>query len=326
MQNRTSLLINCHRSFVLFIVVTLFPQTGMSLNDEQRRLIVIDQYQQERTRYNWYYRSIFLLTSRLVQREAFRHCQQQESGECGERQLRAIVSLRADKLAQTIGTMTGYGIALSAVILSAYMGAKLNEVLAKVNMSDASRDFIRVFIPIITGFGVFSVGAPLWDPVRSSIRRWAFASNQVSQQRAPFEGKYPQRPDLEQHWLNMQKYFSVNAQISRNTLSQFLVLISPSMEDFRFAYDQQRYQYAAAQLAKVMVQMRFLYSEIAPDDAILAVSIQSYTVKLRPSMEFLSSVLNTAMTLDPLGTENLNGRSYYQSCLKAWFNVEVGNE
>ena len=325
MQNGTSFITINYRLLVFFVVVTLFPQTGVGLNNEQRRLIVIDQYQQERTRYNWYYRSVFLLTSRLVYREALRHCQQ-ENGECDEQQLRTIVSLRADKLAQTIGTMTGYGIALSAVILSAYMGAKLNEVLAKVNMSDASRDFIRVFIPIITGFGVFSVGAPLWDPVRSSIRRWAFASNQVSQQRAPFEGKYPQRPDLEQHWLNMQKYFSVNAQISRNTLSQFLVLISPSREDFRFAYDQQRYQYAAAQLAKVMVQRRFLYSEIDPDDAILTISIQSYTINIRPSMEFLSSVLNTALTLDPLGTEDLNGRSYYQSCLKAWFNVEVGGE
>ena len=320
------MLTNCRQLLIFLIVATLIPLASASdLNDEQRRLIVIDQYQQERTRYNWYYSFAFLVTSRLIYRQALHRCQQQE-GECNERRLRAIVSLRADELAQTIGTITGYGIALSAVILSAYLGAKLNEVLAKVDMSDSSRDFIRVFIPIITGFGVFSVGAPLWDPVRSSIRRWAFASNQISQQQAPFEGKYPQRPDLEQHWLAMQKYFSVNAQISRNTLSQFLVLISPSMEDFRLAYDQQRYQYAAAQLAKVMVQMRFLYSEIAPDDAILTVSIQSYLVNIKPSAEFLLLVLNTALTLDPLGAEDLTGRSYYRSCLRVWFNVDVDGE
>ena len=318
---------NCRRLLVFLIVAGLVPQAGADVLDgEQRRLVVIDQYQQERARYNWYYRFAFRVTSPLVYHQALHRCQQQEGGECDERQLRAIVSLRADELAQTISTITGYGIALSAVILSAYLGAKLNEVLAKLDLSDSSRDFIRVFIPIITGFGVFSVGAPLWDPVRSSIRRWAFASNQISQDRAPFAGKYPQRPDLEQHWLAMQKYFSVNAQISRNTLSQFLVLISPSMEDFRLAYDQQRYQYAAAQLAKVMVQMRFLYSEIAPDDVILTVSVQSYLVNIKPSVEFLLSVLNTALTLDPLGTEDLSGRSYYRSCLRAWFNVDVDGE
>ena len=319
-----SLPIDC-RWLVVLVVIALVPQSSAGLNHEQRRSIVIDQYQQERARYNWYYSLVFRGASRLVYRQALRHCYRLEV-DCDEQQLRAIVSMRTDKLAQKIGTMTGYGVALSAVILSAYLGAKLNEALARVNMSEASRDFIRVFIPIITGFGVFSVGAPLWDPVRSSIRRWAFSSNQFSKKRAPFEGKYPQRPDLEQHWLDMQKYFSVNAQISRNTLSQFLVLISPSMEDFRLAYDQQRYQYAAAQLAKVMVQMRFLYSEIAPDDVILAVSIQSYLVNIKPSAEFLLSVLNSAMTLDPLGSEELSGFGYYRSCLKAWFNVDVGDE
>lgn len=318
--------VSCCRLFILIAALVSQPVVGNELDDDRRQLVVVDQYQQERARYNWYYRAAFLLASRLVYRDVLRHCQQLAADDCDERQLRAIVALRTDELARTIGLVTGYGLALSSIVLSAYMGAKLNEVLSKVKMSDASRDFIRVFIPIITGFGVFSVGAPLWDPVRSSIRRWAFSSNQVSQQQSPFDGKYPQRPDLERHWLNMQKYFSVNAQISRNTLSQFLVLISPSLEDFRLAYDEQRYRYAASQLAKVMVQMRFLYSEIDPDDAILTVSVQSYLLDTNPSEEFLSLVLNRALILDPLGKEDLDGRSYYRNCLKAWFNVDVGDE
>ena len=286
---------------------------------QQRKEMVALQYEQETRRYNWYYRFAFKATAYSTKARVLAQCTDENGDFCDQQQLQRVVQHQVGEVMRIAGSIATYGVALSCIVLSAYGGSKFNEFLAaRKHVTDAQRDFVRVFIPIITGVGVFSVGAPLWEPVKSFVRRWAFASNQVSRVEDAFAGKYPHRPELEAHWLQIQKYFSVNAQISRGTLSSFLVLITPSLQDAHRAYDEQRFDYAAAQYAKVMVQMRFLYSEITPTNPILAATVRSYLREMTPSSEFLDTVLQIALELDPLGSE-LDGRDYYVLCIRAWF-------
>ncbi len=281
--------------------------------------LVETRYRQEVRGFNWYYRFALLATAHANQAEVLRQCSRTDGSFCNDAQLTQILRQEVDEVAQIAGSIATYSVALTCIVLSAFLGSKLNELLAaRKSITAAQRDFVRVFIPIITGFGVFSVGAPLWDPLKSFVRRWAFASNQRSRKEDAFAGKYPHRPELEAYWLQMQKYFSVNAQISRNTLSAFLVLVTPSLQDARRAYDEQRFDYAAAQYAKVMVQMRFLYSELTPANSIVTATVQSYLRNIAPTQEFLDTILSITTELDPLQSK-IDGHDYYVRCIRAWF-------
>ena len=289
----------------------------------QHRELVAARYQQETSKFNWYYRFAFLATARSTQATVLNRCMHKEDGSfCDNKQLTLMLQQEINEVANIAGSITTYGVTLSCILLSAYVGSKFNELLAaRKSITEAQRDFVRVFIPILTGFGVFSVGAPLWDPVKSFIRRWAFANNQRSREEDAFAGKYPKRPELEAYWLQMQKYFSINAQISRNTLSSFLMLVTSSLQDARRAYDEQNFDYAATQYAKVMVQMRFLYSELTPSNPILTATIHSYLRGSDHPQEFLDEILSITAELDPLKNK-IDGRDYYVRCIRAWFDED----
>ena len=270
-------------------------------------------YHAQRAKYNWYYRLVFLATSGMTQHAVQRHCLQ-KANRCSIEEMQAAVHQEMRKIGERASDVATYGIAISCIILSAYAGAKFNVFLAKHNISQAARDFVSVFIPIITGIGVFSIGAPLWDRANSFVRRWAFISGQFSSQR-----DYPARPELEELWVQMQKYYSLNAQMSRNTLSAFLVLASPSLREAREALEKKRDDYAAAQLAKVMVQMRYLYADIPPDNAFIAFSVRSYVYGIELDEALLQEVKRIAVALDPINTSE----SYYDLIIKSWFNAHV---
>ena len=307
---------------VLLSLVCVPLTAGVQEMVPQHKELVAARYRQEVGKFNWYYRMAFLATARTTQAAVLDKCVRKDGSFCDDEQLTLALRHEIDTVAKIAGSIATYSVALSCIMLSAYTGSKFNELLSsRKSITDAQRDFVRVFIPILTGFGVFSVGAPLWDPVKSFVRRWAFASNQRSREEDAFAGAYPNRPELEAYWLQMQKYFSVNAQISRNTLSAFLMLVTSSLQDASRAYDEQRFDYAAAQYAKVMVQMRFLYSELTPTNPIVTVTIQSYLRGIAPAHEFLDEILSMTVELDPL-KHKLEGHDYYVRCIRAWFDAD----
>ena len=296
--------------------------TAQALSQQQRQELVAARYQQESRKFSWYHRFALRTTARSTQHTVLTKCSFTDGGFCTDEQLRRVLRQEMGEVVRIAGSIATYSMALSFIVLSAYGGSKLNELLAaRKNITEAQRDFVRVFIPIITGFGVFSIGAPLWEPLKSFVRRWAFASHQQSNKDDAFAGEYPHRPELEAYWVQMQKYFSFNAQLSRNTLSAFLVLITSSLQDARRAYDEQRFAYAAAQYAKVMVQMRFLYSELTPTNPILTATMQSYLLGITPSQEFLDEILRLTTELDPLKNK-IDGHDYYVLCIRTWFDAD----
>ena len=312
----------CRATRLLLVVLLSLASLSLQANTiaSRHKNQVATHYQEEVSKFNWYYRLVLRATARSTQAAVLNECVGENGSFCEEEQLLLVLRQEIDEVTKIAGTIATYSIALSCIVLSAYAGSKFNEFLAtRKSITEAQRDFVRVFIPIITGFGVFSVGAPLWEPVKSFVRRWAFSSNQRSREEDAFAGKYPNRPELEAYWVQMQKYFSINSQISRNTISAFLMLVTSSLQDARHAYDKQRYDYAAAQYAKVMVQMRFLYSELIPSNSILVSTLKSYLRGVAPTKEFLDKILSIATELDPLHNK-MDGREYYVRCVRAWFD------
>ncbi len=319
--NSTLLVKRCVLGVLLPLVCVSLPLQAQTYSQQHKELVAT-RYRQEVGKFNWYYRAALLATARSTQAAVLKGCMHEDGSFCDDEQLHQVLQQEIGAVTNIAGAIATYSMALSFIVLSAYAGSKFNELLAsRKSITDAQRDFVRVFIPILTGFGVFSVGAPLWDPLKSFVRRWAFASNQRSGKEDAFAGKHPNRPVLEAYWQQIQKYFSINAQISRNTLSAFLMLVTSSLQDARRAYDEQRFDYAAAQYAKVMVQMRFLYSELTPGNPILAATIHSYLRGVAPPQEFLDDILSITTELDPL-KDKLGGHDYYVRCIRAWFDAD----
>lgn len=273
---------------------------------------VEELYRQRTADYSWYYRLVFAVSGKAIAARVIRACEQQQ---CDNRNIDQAIQQNMYYVGKRAAIASTYGVVFAGIMLSAYGGAKFSQFLSGRNISEATKNFVNVFVPIITGMGVFSIGAPLWDPARSFVRRWAFANNQFSKN--PDAAKYPSRPDLEAYWLEMQKSFSVNAQISRNTLSAFLVLVSPSLQDIRVSYTAGKHEYAAAQLAKCLVQLRYIYSELDPAQPIVLASVRSYFRNLQVSAQFMQQVMETALILDPLAPTDSD---YYTRAVRLWLS------
>ena len=219
---------------LLSSALILPAQSAVSAEDRIKDRLkerVEELYRQRTDDYSWYYRLVFAVVGKAIAAKVIRACEQQQ---CDNRNIDQAIQQNVYYVGKRAAIASTYGVVFAGIMLSAYGGAKFSHFLSRRNISEATKNFVNVFVPIITGMGVFSIGAPLWDPARSFVRRWAFANNQFSKN--PDAAKYPSRPDLEAYWMEMQKSFSVNAQISRNTLSAFLVLVSPSLQDIRFSY------------------------------------------------------------------------------------------
>ena len=299
-----SSLIKANVLVVVLLSLGFLPTpTEAAINADARLKKRVEELYRQRTNdYGWYYRLVFAAVSDAIAARVVHECEQQQ---CKDAEINQAIQQRVYHVGKHAAAAATYGIVFAGIMLSAYGGAKFSHFLSKRNISEATRSFISVFVPIVTGMGVFSIGAPLWDPARSFIRRWAFANNQFSNK--PDTTKYPPRPDLEEHWMN--------------TLSAFLVLVSPSLQDIRSSYAAGRYEYAAAQLAKCLVQLRYVYSELAPDQPILLASVRSYFRNLKLSPQFMQQVVDIALILDPLAPSDSD---YYEQAVRIWLS-EGGN-
>ncbi|MDE3269427.1 MAG: hypothetical protein OYH77_03980 [Pseudomonadota bacterium] len=298
---------------LLISPAVLTPSASADAVDARLKERVEKLYHQRTSDYGWYYRLVFATVGGAIAAQIVQKCEQEQ---CRDTQINQAIQQRVFHVGKHAAAAATYGVVFAGIMLSAYGGAKFSHFLSKRNISEATKNFINVFVPIVTGMGVFSIGAPLWDPARSFIRRWAFANNQFSNK--PDTSTYPSRPELEAYWMEMQRHFSINAQISRNTLSAALVLLTPTLQDARHAYDAGRYEYAAAQIAKSLVQLRYIYSELMPDQPLLVASVRSYFSIVAPhhKQQFKQQIVKIALTLDPRSPTDAD---FYEGAVQAWF-------
>ncbi|MCJ8276552.1 MAG: hypothetical protein MJK18_06905, partial [Bdellovibrionales bacterium] len=99
----------------------------------------------------------------------------------------------------------GYAILIGAMVGSAALTTYLSTHLP------SHLQFTSVFLSQVTTLGVFVLGAPIWEPLSSRFRKWAFGVRSIVEVK-----NEDHQGQLENTWSRTQEEYSLNAQMSRN--------------------------------------------------------------------------------------------------------------
>lgn len=200
----------------------------------------------------------------------------------------------------------GYAILLGGMVgsaaLTTYLGAHLSEEFK----------FTSIFLSQISTLGVYVLGAPIWEPISSKFRKWAFGLNR-NQQNATVASR-----ELESTWIRTQESYSLNAQMSRNIISQFIITVKDNFYQAYRAMTENNPEYAADQVAEAAYRMRILFKEILPTERSVAAAINSaFTSHVEIDAAFRKAVWQKLNALDSDSSEP-DVRAYYQVVLHTW--------
>ncbi len=218
----------------------------------------------------------------------------------------------AEKILENAGAPTrskrGYAILIASMVgsaaLTTYLGTQLPPEL----------QFASIFIAQVSTLGVYILGAPIWEPLSSKFRKWAFGMSKDSSL-GPSSSL-----QLESTWLRTQEHYSLNSQMSRNIISQFIFTLKENFYQAYRAYSENNPVYAADQIAEAAFRMKTLFKDVHPSDPSVAAAIQSaFTNHLEIAADFETLVWSRIETLDAEARQP-EARSYYQSLLKSWLN------
>lgn len=201
----------------------------------------------------------------------------------------------------------GYVVLAGIMVGSAAITSQLGSQLPQ------SMQFATIFISQLGAIGLYALGAPILEPLTSRFRKWAFGMNDNS------EGDFSTDP-LEATWRRTQNHYSLNAQMSRNIISQFILSVK---QNFYYAYramEESNPEYSADQIAEAAFRMRLLFKDIEPDDLSVAIAVRAtFTRHITVDRAFIELVQEKASDLDPDSSLPVV-RSYYDELFTAWFD------
>ncbi len=206
----------------------------------------------------------------------------------------------------------GYAILIGSMVgsaaLTTYLGSHLSSDL----------QFLSIFLAQVSTLGVYVVGAPIWEPISSRFRQMAFGIGKDSS--LDTVGLNPQ---LEATWLRTQENYSLNAQMSRNIISQFIVSVKQNFYEAQRAYSTSDNNFSADQVAEAAFRLRLLFKEISPDDISVAAAINSaFTNHIVVDSVFVELVWSKIGSLDP-NFNSVENRQYYRVALQSWLKLPV---
>ena len=206
----------------------------------------------------------------------------------------------------------GYAILIGSMVgsaaLTTYLGSHLNSDL----------QFLSIFLAQVSTLGVYVVGAPIWEPISSRFRQMAFGIGKDSSLDA-----VGLNPQLEATWLRTQENYSLNAQMSRNIITQFIVSVKQNFYEAQRAYSTSDNNFSADQVAEAAFRLRLLYKEISPDDVSVAAAINSaFTNHIVVDSTFVELVWSKIRILDP-NFDLVENRQYYRLALQSWLKMPV---
>lgn len=201
----------------------------------------------------------------------------------------------------------GYAILVGAMVgsaaLTTYLGTHLPPEL----------QFTSIFIAQLSTLGVYVLGSPIWEPVASRFRQWAFGvkkSNVVDEEL---------ETSLESVWSRTQEIYSINAQMSRNNINQFLFTLKQTFYEAHRAMVEANPSYAADQVAEAAYRMRILFQDINPRDSSVRVAVKTTFTRHRDiDKAFVESVSRSLRELDT-DFDQPEVLEYYEEILKSWF-------
>lgn len=201
-------------------------------------------------------------------------------------------------------SMRGYAVLIGTMVGSAVLTSSLSSHLP------SDYQFASVFIGQISTLGVYVLGAPIWEPLSSRFRKWAFGMSNETW------GASSQH--LEATWTRTQEHYSLNAQMSRNVMSQFILTVKDNFYQAYRAHVENNTAYSADQIAEAAYRMRILFKEISPTDQSVAAAVATaFTHHVTIDSQTVDLIWKRLQILDSEILEP-KVRLYYESVLATW--------
>jgi hypothetical protein len=195
-----------------------------------------------------------------------------------------------------IGTMVG------SAALTTFLGAHL----------PAELQFTSIFLAQVSTLGVYVLGAPIWEPLSSKFRQWAFGISKDNSLAATSSQQ------LEAIWVRTQENYSLNSQMSRNIISQFIFTVKENFYQAYRAHNESNPTYSADQVAEAAYRMRILFRDISPTDRSVATAVNSaFTNHISIDKAFIDLVWIRIETLDA-DAHRPEVHSYYSTVFETW--------
>lgn len=183
--------------------------------------------------------------------------------ECDSVCMASNISREVAKNVEKKVSLRGYAILIGAMVGSAAITAKLTSMLP------THAQFLSQLVAQISTLGIFVLGSPIWEPITSGFRKFAFGINKNH------EESNTDQKQLETLWLKTQENYSLNAQMSRNIINLFIASTRQNFYEAHRAFTEHNKEYSADQIAEAAVRLKMLFKEIPPNDPSVAIAIQT---------------------------------------------------
>lgn len=199
----------------------------------------------------------------------------------------------------------GYAILTATMVGSAAITSALTSSLPQ-NLS-----FLSLVMAQASTLGIYVMGAPIWEPLSSRFRKWAFGIQQPTE---PLNAEKP----LERLWQDTQGLYSLNAQMSRNIINSFILTAQRNFNEARSAIISGDRDLAVDQIAEAAIRLHRLFAEIPPEDPSVRLSIRtSFTRHIEKPEELRPAVLLRIQLLDEQALQSPH-REFYHRVVDAW--------
>ena len=176
----------------------------------------------------------------------------------------------------------------------------------------ALSSFLAIFLSSVTSVGVFVVGAPIWEPIRSSLRAVSFRMMEEARQGKHF---------LEDQFFKTNRTLTTNSQWSRAVYRDYLRSVMSSLYEAGRFWRESNEEAMVYQVAEVLVRVKELYPDIDPTQPLIVRSVQSaFYDGMKIPKNFSEKVLGK---IESFGSEFK--REDFESVLDAWLKNTNSN-
>jgi len=196
-----------------------------------------------------------------------------------------------------------YAAISSVMIGSSSLVAYLSTLVSKDH--PALSYFVATFLSQITSLGVYVVGAPIWEPLQSKIRAFAYRMT------GTYQDNLPTHNFLERQYFKTNKALSLNEQMSRNVIKDYIKTLTQTLYFAKRASVENDYDYITSQLAEIAVRLRFLYPDVNPTNKIVVNAVHAgFTDFIVAPESYVARTLAKIKELDPVND--------YGKTIEAW--------
>ncbi|MCB9025578.1 MAG: hypothetical protein H6625_04610 [Bdellovibrionaceae bacterium] len=186
-----------------------------------------------------------------------------------------------------------YAAITSVMVGSSSLVAFLSTLVSKDHPALAY--FMATFLSQITSLGVFVVGAPIWEPLQSKIRAYAYrmtGNHQKNVQTHNF---------LEKQYFTTNVALSLNEQMSRNVIKDYIKTLTQTLYFAKRASHEGDNDYITSQIAELAVRLHFLYPDVNPTSKIVVNAVHAgFTDFIQDPESYIDFVLIKIRDLDPI--------------------------